>query len=62
MTNSYTPEQNGVAERMNKTLMERVRSMLSGAGLGQEFWAEAMEKSCYLVNKSPSSTLEDKTP
>ena len=38
-TNPYTPHQNGVAERMNKTLMERARSMLSGAMLGQEFWA-----------------------
>eukprot|EP00253_Pinus_taeda_P015997 PITA_15997 len=36
-TTPYTPQQNGVAERMNKTLMERARSMLSGAGLGQEF-------------------------
>ena len=36
-TTTYTPQQNGVAERMNKTLMERARSMLSGAGLGQEF-------------------------
>eukprot|EP00253_Pinus_taeda_P002828 PITA_02828 len=42
--------------------MERARSMLSGAGLGQEFWEEAVDTACYLVNKSPSSTLEDKTP
>eukprot|EP00253_Pinus_taeda_P030034 PITA_30034 len=42
--------------------MERARSMLSGAGLGQELWAEAVDTACYLVNKSPSSTLEDKTP
>eukprot|EP00253_Pinus_taeda_P018302 PITA_18302 len=47
---------------MNKTLIERARSMLSGAGLGQELWAEAVETTCYLVNKSPSSALEDKTP
>ena len=33
-TTPYTPQQNRVVERMNKTLMERVRSMLSGAGLG----------------------------
>ena len=33
-TTPYTPQQNGVAERMNKTLMERERSMLSGVGLG----------------------------
>ena len=36
--------------------------MLSGAGLGQEFWAEALDTACYLVNGSPSSALEDKTP
>eukprot|EP00253_Pinus_taeda_P009596 PITA_09596 len=47
---------------MNKTLMERARSMLSGAELGQEFWAEAVDTACYLVNRSPSSALEDKTP
>ena len=51
-----------VAERMNRTLMEKARSMLSGTGLGQEFWAEAVETACYLVNRSPSSALEDKTP
>jgi len=42
--------------------MESARSMLSGAGLGQEFWADAVETICYLVNISPSSVLEDKTP
>ena len=36
-TTQYTPQQNGVAERMNRTLMEKARSMLSGTGLGQEF-------------------------
>ena len=47
---------------MNKTLMERERSMLSGVGLGQEFWAEAVETTCSLVNRSSSLALEDKTP
>jgi len=61
-TTPYTPQQNGVVERMNKTLMERARSMLSGVGLGQEFWAKAVETACYLVSRSPSSVLEDKTP
>jgi transposase InsO family protein len=37
-TTPYTPQQNGVAERMNRTLMEKARCMLSGAGIGQEFW------------------------
>jgi hypothetical protein len=40
--------------------MEKERSMLSGAKLGQEFWAEALGTSCYLVNRSPSSALDDK--
>eukprot|EP00253_Pinus_taeda_P017342 PITA_17342 len=42
--------------------MERARSMLSGVGLEHEFWAEAVDTTCYLVNMSPSSALEDKTP
>ena len=61
-TTPYTPQQNGVTERMNKTLMEWSRRMLSVVGLGQEFCAEAVDTACYLVNKSPSSALEDKTP
>eukprot|EP00253_Pinus_taeda_P025325 PITA_25325 len=47
---------------MNKTLMERERSMFSGSGLGQEFWVEAVDTASYLVNRSPSLALEDKTP
>ena len=43
-------------------LMENARSMLSSAGIGQEFWAEAVETACYLVNRSPTSALIDKTP
>jgi transposase InsO family protein len=61
-TTPYTPQYNGVAERMNMTLLEKVRCMLSGVGLGQEFWAEAVGTACYLVNKSPSSALDDNTP
>jgi hypothetical protein len=36
--------------------------MLSGAELGQEFWVEVVGTTCYLVNRSPSSGLDDKTP
>jgi transposase InsO family protein len=59
-TTPYTPQQNGVAERMNMTLMEKSRSMLSGVRLGQEFWVEAVGIACYLVNRSPSSALVEK--
>jgi transposase InsO family protein len=61
-TTSYTPHQNGVAKRMNKTQMEKARCMLSGVGLGQEFWVEVVGTACYLVNRSPSPSLYDKTP
>jgi hypothetical protein len=44
------------------TLMEKSRSMLNGAELGHEFWAEAVGTTCYLVNQSPSLALDDKTP
>jgi hypothetical protein len=47
---------------MNRTLMEKARSMLNGAKLVQEFWAEAVGTACYLVNRSPSLALDDKTP
>jgi hypothetical protein len=42
--------------------MEKSRSMLSGVGLGKELWVEVVGIPCYLVNKSPSSTLDDKPP
>jgi transposase InsO family protein len=58
----YTPQQNEVAKRMNMILMEKARCMLSGVGLGKELWAEAVGTTCCLVNKSPSSALDDKTP
>jgi hypothetical protein len=47
---------------MTRKLMEKTRSMLSGADLGQEFWAEVVGTTCYLVNRLPSSMLDDKTP
>jgi hypothetical protein len=43
-------------------VMEKARCMLSGVGLGQELWAEVVGIACYLVNRSPSSVLDDKTP
>lgn len=57
-----TPQQNGVAERMNRTLLEKARCMLSHAGLGKEFWAEAINTACHLVNRSPNTAFKCKTP
>ena len=57
-----TPQQNGVAERMNRTLLEKARCMLSNVGLGKKFWAKAISMGCYLVNRSPNTSIECKTP
>ena len=55
-----TPEQNGVAERMNRTLVESVRSMLIDAKLPQRFWA--LSTAVYLKNRSPTKAVKDVTP
>ncbi|WZY88109.1 hypothetical protein YC2023_044844 [Brassica napus] len=62
MTCAYTPQQNGVAERMNRTIMEKVRCFLSESGLGEEFWSEAAAFSVYTINRSPSSAVGFKVP
>ena len=61
-TTPYTPAQNGVAERMNRTIQERVTSMLSTAHLPQEFWGEAVMTAIYIINRSPSTPLHFKIP
>ncbi|KAH9684519.1 Integrase catalytic domain-containing protein [Citrus sinensis] len=58
----HTPQQNGVAERMNRTLLEKVRCMLSNAGLDKKFWAEAASYASHLVNRLPSTAIGGKTP
>ncbi|KAJ4710008.1 Retrovirus-related Pol polyprotein from transposon TNT 1-94 [Melia azedarach] len=57
-----TPQQNGVAERMNQTLLERARCMLSNAELTRRFWAEAVSTACYLINRGPHTGINLKTP
>ena len=62
LTVPKTPEQNGVAERMNRTLIEIVRSMLADAKLPHKFWAEALATAVYLRNRSPTKAVERMTP
>ncbi|GJT04270.1 zinc finger, CCHC-type containing protein [Tanacetum coccineum] len=53
-TAPYTPQQNGVSERKNRTLKEMVNSMLCYSGLSDGFWGEAMLTACYLLNRVPN--------
>ena len=57
-----TPELNGLAERMNQTIMERVWSMLAHAKLSKIYWTEALTMVVYVLNKSHLVPLEGNVP
>ena len=57
-----TPEQNGVADRLNRTLVEMSRLMILDAKLPQKFWAESISTAVYLRNRCPTKAVQDQTP
>ncbi|KAA8490359.1 Retrovirus-related Pol polyprotein from transposon TNT 1-94 [Porphyridium purpureum] len=59
-TAPYTPENNGIAERMNRTLLEKVRCLLFDANLPLEYWGKALETANYLRNRT--ANRRGKTP
>ncbi|XP_073153344.1 uncharacterized protein [Henckelia pumila] len=61
LTARYTPQQNGVAERKNRIIVEMARSMLKAKGLPNTFWAEAVNTVVYILNKSPTKANPSKT-
>ena len=60
-TITYTPQQNGVSERKNRTIMEMARCLLFEKGLPKKFWVEAVNTVVYLLNRLPTNALEEKT-
>jgi hypothetical protein len=54
----YTPQQNGIAERRNRTLMDMVRSMMAYSDLPLSFSGEALHTAVYLLNHSPSKAVK----
>lgn len=62
LTAPYTSPQNGVAERLNRTIMERVRACLAAASLPFSLWAEAVAAVVYTKNMCPTVALKSKTP
>lgn len=61
-TAPHTPEQNGVAERFNRTVVEKIRCMLSDAKLPKQFWAEALSTAVFIVNRIPRRDKAGITP
>ncbi|GJY67516.1 putative ribonuclease H-like domain-containing protein [Tanacetum coccineum] len=57
-----TPQQNGVAERRNRTLIEAARTMLVDSKLPTTFWAEAVNTACYVLNRVLFIKPHNKTP
>ena len=56
-----TPQQNGVAERRNRTLLDMVRCMLSNSSLLEFLWGEALRTAAYILNQVPNKSMP-KTP
>lgn len=59
---AYNPQLNGVAERMNRTLVEKARSMLLEYDVPKYLWGEAILASTYVTNRSPTAVLKKETP
>ena len=53
-SNGYTPQQNGLAERANRTIVEMARCLLFEGNMTKGFWAEAVSTAVYLINRSPT--------
>lgn len=62
-TIAYSPQQNGVAERFNRTVVEKARALMIEAGIPKSLWGDAVYTSTYLINRSPTKALMcNKTP
>ncbi|GLU17722.1 hypothetical protein SLE2022_340780 [Rubroshorea leprosula] len=62
LTVTYTPQQNGVSERKNRSIMNMARCLLFEKGLPKTHWAEAVNTSVYLQNRLSTEALDNKTP
>ncbi|KAJ0468434.1 putative RNA-directed DNA polymerase [Helianthus annuus] len=62
LTTPYTTEQNGIAERKNRTVVEMARCMLQAKRLSNRFWGEAVSTAVYLTSLSPTTAISGKTP
>nr|GEY14991.1 retrovirus-related Pol polyprotein from transposon TNT 1-94 [Tanacetum cinerariifolium] len=62
LTAAYTPQQNGIAGRKYRTIMNMVRSVLSAKKVPKTFWPKAVNWVVHVLNQSPTLTVKDTTP
>ncbi|KAL8117736.1 hypothetical protein AgCh_015569 [Apium graveolens] len=62
LTVGYSPQQNGVSERKNQTVVNMAKSMLKEKGFPNSFWAEAIHTAVYLINRCPTKAVKEMTP
>ncbi|XP_025983399.1 uncharacterized protein [Glycine max] len=58
----HTPQQNGIAERKNRHLLETARSLMLNSNVPTHHWGDAVLTACFLINRMPSSSLENQIP
>ena len=58
----YTPQQNGVTERKNSTIMEMARSVLANKHLSNEYWDKALATGVYIMNRCLTKSVKNKVP
>ena len=61
-TASYSPQQNGVVERRNQTVVGMARSMMKAKGMPARFWGETVTTAVFILNRAPTKALTGKTP
>jgi transposase InsO family protein len=59
---SYSPQQNGIVERRNQTVVGMARALLKQRGMPVVFWGEAVMTAVYILNRSPTKALNSRTP
>ncbi|KAD4982647.1 hypothetical protein E3N88_19318 [Mikania micrantha] len=62
LTAPYTPQQNGVVERRNRTLMEMTRSMMKATKVPNYMWGEGVRHATYVINRVHTRALDNQTP